>query len=82
MTWTPGGTSTSATPTAERYQEFCAGRLAHLDEVVVEWVAGPDFYQLLIETVRSTFPAHEHDHFINHYRGLLAAWVRDEHGAH
>ncbi len=67
---------------AERYQEFCAGRLAHLDEVVVEWVAGPDFDQLLIETVRSTFPAHEHDHFINHYRGLLAAWVRDEHGAH
>ena len=28
-------------------------------------------------TVRSTFPAHEHEHFIAHYRGLLAASARD-----
>jgi hypothetical protein len=28
--------------------------------------------------VRTTFPAHEHDHFIGHYRGLLALWMRDE----
>ena len=62
----------------ERYQEFCASRLANLDEVVLEWVAGPDFDQLLVDTVRSTFPPHEHDHFIDHYRGLLGAWVHDQ----
>jgi hypothetical protein len=62
----------------ERYQEFCASRLANLDEVVHDWVAGPEFDQLLIETVRSTFPAHEQDHFIEHYRGLLGAWVHDQ----
>jgi hypothetical protein len=28
--------------------------------------------------VRSTFPPHEHDHFIAHYRGLLGLWVSDE----
>jgi hypothetical protein len=62
----------------ERYGDFCANRLAQLDEVVLEWVEGPDFDALLIETVRDTFPVHEHDHFVAHYRGLLAAWARDE----
>jgi hypothetical protein len=65
----------------ERYQDFCASRLANLDEVVLEWVAGPDFDQLLVDTVRSTFPPYEHDHFIAHYRGLLGAWVAAQHAA-
>jgi hypothetical protein len=62
----------------ERYQDFCASRLSHLDGVVLEWVEGPDFDRLLVDTVRSTFPSHEHDHFIAHYRGLLGAWATDE----
>jgi hypothetical protein len=32
---------------------------------------------VLVETVRSTFPAHEHERFVEHYRGLLAAWARE-----
>jgi hypothetical protein len=62
----------------ERYHDFCASRLAHLDEAVMTWVDGPDFDRLLVDTVRSTFPSHEHDHFIAHFRGLLGAWVTDE----
>ena len=62
----------------ERYTEFCSTVLGHLDEVVLDWVRGPDFDRLLVDTVRSTFPPHEHDHFVAHFRGLLAAWVRDE----
>jgi hypothetical protein len=62
----------------ERYADFCASRLGNLDEMVCEWVAGADFDQLLVETVRSTFPPQEHDHFVAHYRGLLGAWVNDE----
>jgi hypothetical protein len=62
----------------ERYADFCASRLSSLDEVAVEYFGGPDFDRLLIDTVRSTFPPHEHDHFIAHYRGLLAAWVHDQ----
>ena len=38
----------------------------------------PTSTALLVDTVRSTFPPHEHDHFIAHYRGLLGAWVADE----
>jgi hypothetical protein len=64
----------------ERYRDFCASRLADLDEAVLEWVEGTDFDRLLVDTVRSTFPAHEHDHFIAHYRGLLGAWAHDERG--
>jgi hypothetical protein len=63
---------------SERYQDFCATKLARLDEIVLDWVAGPDFDELLIQTVQSVYPAHEHDKFIAHLRGLLDLWVRDE----
>ena len=60
------------------YEEFCATTLGHLDEALHEWVTGSDFDALLVETVTSTFPAHEHEHFVAHYRGLLAAWADDQ----
>ena len=63
---------------ADRYQDFCETSLRHIDEIVLDWVAGPDFDRLLIDTVRSTYPAREHDEFIAHLRGLLGLWVRDE----
>ncbi|HVN11088.1 MAG TPA: hypothetical protein VMT69_03260 [Kineosporiaceae bacterium] len=63
---------------AELYAEFCAERMAGFDEAVLEYVEGADFDRLLLETVTSTFPPHEHDRFVPHYRGLLAAWARDE----
>src|SRR5262245_11362946 len=63
-----------------RYQEFCASSLAKLDEIVLDWVASPDFDRLLTDTVRSVYPAHEHDKFIAHLRGLLGMWVSDENG--
>jgi hypothetical protein len=63
---------------AGRYDDFCASRLSHLDEVMLDWVAGPDFDRLLIQTVRSVYPAHEQDMFIAHLRGLLSLWVNDE----
>jgi hypothetical protein len=62
----------------ERYADFCASRLRHVDELVYDWVRSPDFDALLVETVKSTYPAHEHDRFIGHFRGLLGAWVNDQ----
>ena len=61
-----------------RYQEFWAPLQERLDEVVLDWVAGPDFDQLLVRTVQSVYPAHEHDRFIAHLRGLLGLWVTEE----
>ena len=33
---------------------------------------------VIVDTVRATFPPHEHDHFIAHYRGLVGLWCHDE----
>ena len=62
----------------ERYQEFCARSLPHADEVVLDWVAGPAFDRLLTDTVKATYPEHEHEQFIAHLRGLTGLWVSDE----
>jgi len=63
---------------SDRYRDFCATSLAGIDELVLDWVAGPGFDELLVQTVRSAYPAHEHDQFIAHLRGLVGLWVRDE----
>ena len=60
---------------ADAYSEFCAGPLGHLQEAADEWFASDDFDRLLVATVHSTFPAHEHERFVEHYRGLLRAAV-------
>ena len=65
----------------ERYRDFCATSLAGLDELVRDWVASPDFDALLVDTVRTTYPAHEHDRFVEHFRGLLSLWLRDHAGS-
>jgi hypothetical protein len=61
----------------ERYEEFCARQLPHVDEAMVAYIESPAFDALLVDTVTRAFPPHEHEHFVAHYRGLLAAWVRD-----
>ena len=64
----------------ERYHDFCATHLAHVDELVLDWVASTDFDSLLVDTVRSTYPAHEHERFAAHLRGLVGQWVREQGG--
>jgi hypothetical protein len=61
----------------ERYRDFCDSRLSHVDELVYDWIASPDFDQLLIDTVTSTYPPHEHERFAAHFRGLVGLWVGD-----
>jgi hypothetical protein len=31
-----------------------------------------------VETVTRAFPPREHEQFVAHYRGLLAAWAADQ----
>lgn len=62
----------------ERYADFCASRLSTVDEVVYGWVRSPEFDRLLVDTVRATYPAAEHDRFVAHFRGLLGSWVNDQ----
>ncbi|MBV9099922.1 MAG: hypothetical protein JO198_02630 [Candidatus Dormibacteraeota bacterium] len=62
----------------ERYHEFCARHLPNIDEVTLSWVESDEFDRLVVDTVRSTFPAHEHEQFIAHFRGLLELWAKDQ----
>jgi hypothetical protein len=61
----------------EAYQEFCDRHLAHFDETAHEWFTSGEFDDLLVQEVVSTFPPHEHEQFVAHYRGLLGAWADD-----
>src|SRR4051794_15781219 len=62
----------------DAYKEFCDTHLSHLDELAHEWFSSREFDDVLVQTVRSTFPPHEQEHFVAHYRGLLEAWARDQ----
>ena len=62
----------------EEYRAFCDEQLPHLEEALREYVSGPEFDRLILETVRTTFPEHEHERFADHYRGILTAWSRDQ----
>jgi hypothetical protein len=56
----------------DKFEEFCDKHLAHIDEVAQEYFASPEFDVLLMATISETFPNHERDHFVNHYRNLFA----------
>ena len=71
-TW-PWPTSTS-TP---RVRQWCAENLPHLEEQVHDWVTSADFDRLLRETVDATYPEHEQDQFMAHFKGLTDLWAAD-----
>lgn len=62
----------------ERYYDWCDSRLRSFDEVALEWFTGPGMDAVIVDTVRATFPAHEHEQFVAHFRGLVGLWCRDE----
>jgi hypothetical protein len=61
----------------ERYREFCANSLTTVDDIVRDWIDSSSFDDLLVDTVRSTYPEAEHDRFVAHFRGLLGLWLKD-----
>lgn len=63
---------------AEEYREFCSTSLASLPGLVYDWISSPAFDELLVSTVRSTYPEHEQERFLAHFRGLLGLWVADQ----
>jgi hypothetical protein len=61
-----------------KYHEWCAEHLPDFDARVREWVGGPDFDRLLRETVAGTYPAHEQEEFLTHFKGLTNLWLSDQ----
>jgi hypothetical protein len=62
----------------ERYLEFCDTALPEIDDLVLEWVSSSDFDRMLTETVVMTYPEHERERFMGHFRGLVGLWVGDQ----
>jgi hypothetical protein len=62
----------------DAYREFCDARLPDIGRRVLDWASGPAFDQLLVDTVTGAYPAHEHERFIAHFRGLTDLWLSDE----
>jgi hypothetical protein len=52
--------------------------LPHIDDLVLEWVSSHAFDQLLTQTVVTTYPGHEVEEFLAHFRGLIGLWVEDQ----
>ncbi|CUR54917.1 conserved hypothetical protein [metagenome] len=61
------------------YAEWCDTHLPHLEEQVHDWVTSDEFDRLLRQTVQATYPAHEQDELLAHFRGLLELWAADQH---
>ncbi len=63
--------------TTDRYWQWCEEYLPHLPEQVHDWVTSSDFDRLLRETVDATYPEHEREQFMGHFRGLTELWAKD-----
>jgi hypothetical protein len=62
----------------DKYRDFCAKALPDVDDMVLSWISSPEFDEILTDTVVTTYPAHEQDQFLAHFRGLIDLWIRDQ----
>ncbi len=63
---------------AERFDEFRATHLRHLDEVCVEFFRTDAAKQIVREKVAMLFPKHEVEEFTEHFYGLVQFWCKTE----
>ena len=58
----------------DRFEEFCAQHLGHLDEVSREFFGSDIAKNAVRAKVESLFPEHEHEQFTEHFWGLIQKW--------
>ena len=67
---------------SRRPQDFCSGKgassIPDMPAEALEYFGSPEFDELLVRTVTSVFPEHEHDAMVERHRGLVGAWVADQ----
>ena len=61
-----------------KFENYCEKYLPHLDEAAYEYFTSQEFDQIIIKKVVKKFPQHEHEEFIEHYRGLFRFWAKCE----
>ena len=62
----------------ERFNEFCAKHLSHLDEVALEFFGTDVAKGYVRQKVAALFPAHEVHKFTEHFWGLIKFWRKTE----
>ncbi|MEZ5314321.1 MAG: hypothetical protein R2862_12115 [Thermoanaerobaculia bacterium] len=63
---------------SDRFAEFCARHLAHLDEVAWEFFGSEIAKDAVRRKVTALFPAHEIEQFTEHFWGLIQLWRKTE----
>ncbi|MHB1194640.1 MAG: ATP-grasp domain-containing protein [Longimicrobiales bacterium] len=63
---------------ADRFEEFCAKHLAHLDEVTHDWFGTDDAKEAVRRKVAALFPPHEVDAFTDVFFQRIQQWRADE----
>jgi hypothetical protein len=63
---------------SDRFAEFCATRMPHLDEVAWEFFGSPVAKDAVRQKVAALFPAHEVEQFTEHFWGLIQFWRKTE----
>lgn len=63
---------------ADRFEEFSAGQLGDLDEVALDYFSEPGVRDTIRWKVSSMYPAHEVEHFTDHFHGLIRFWTHTE----
>ena len=62
----------------DRFEEFCARHLAHLDEVADEFFGSDVAREAVHRKVTALFPAHEVDSFTELFFGRIQQWRANE----
>jgi hypothetical protein len=62
----------------ERFREFCATHLSHLDEVAWEFFGSAAAKEAVRTKVEALFPPHEVEEFTEHFWGLIQFWRKTE----
>ncbi len=63
---------------SDRFVEFCARHLPHLDEVVWEFFGSEAAKSAVRRKVEALFPEHEVEQFTEHFWGLIQLWRKTE----
>jgi hypothetical protein len=63
---------------SDRFEEFCATHLAHLDEVAWEFFGTDVAREAVRSKVAALFPEHEVEQFTDHFWGLIQFWRKTE----
>ena len=63
---------------AERFEEFCAKHLAHLDEVAWNFFGSERAKTAVRKKVEALFPKHEWDAFTEHFWNELQVWRQED----